>query len=608
MFKRTCCKILVIILLSLVGNRVGAQNPDSQDTFFLAKKKGLIGRFGKSISRSVPEIEPEQVANPFFRFKGKIIRSIEIIRLDFEYDIYDSTRKRTDFGTRMAKKFHRNSTEKMIRQNVFFKEGTRLYPLLLADNERYLRELVFIKDARILVDYAENSEDSVDVVVMTKDIFSIGARINISSTDRGRIELRDENLYGSGSKLAISGYYDKERRSNKDFGAEFVKRNIRGSFIDWTVGYQGYRLAFNSSRNEESSFYTRIEKPLVTPYIPTTGAFEASLSSTRNNYVSDSLYNSDVRYQYYIVDGWFGYSLDNRRAMYNSREIKVHRFMAIRGFMQHFTDKPQIAKNSFDYRFSNIAGGLVSINFFRQVFYKTNFIYGFGRSEDVPEGFSIALTSGFVNKQGRNRPYGGFDVQVTNIRDKGFYSSYTFRAGGYYYKKRFEDVDMLFNADYFTRLGKISKTWFHRGFISAGITAQANPVLNAPLLVTSQYGLPYYNDYMINADIRATIKGECVMYNTKKILGFRFAPFAFADASALKPTKEHISKTELYGALGGGVRTRNENLVFGTVELKGYYFPRTTGDMRNWRVEINTNIRFRYRSNFIARPDFVVAN
>lgn len=599
---------MAVALLFFAVNDACAQNPDAQDTFFLAKKKGLLGRFGKSISRGVPAIEPEQVANPFFRFKGKIIRSIEVYRLDFEYDIYDTTRKKTDFGTRLAKKFHRNSTEKLIRNNIFFKEGTRLYPLLLADNERYLRELVYIKDARILVDYSENSTDSVDVVVMTKDIFSIGARINISSVERGRVEVRDENMYGSGSKLAVSGYYDKVRNPPNDYGVEFVKRNIKGSFIDWTIGYQGYRLAFNSSRNEEATLYTRVEKPLVTPYIPTTGALEAAVYTTRNNYVSDSLYNSDVRYQYYTIDGWFGYSLDNRRAMYNSREIKVHRFMAIRGFMQHFTEKPQIAKTSFDYRFSNFAGGLVSINFFRQVFYKTNFIYGFGRSEDVPEGFNISLNSGFVNKQGRNRPYGGFDVQVTNIRDKGFYSSYTFRAGGYFYKKRFEDVDMLANADYFTRLGKISNTWFHRGFISVGITAQANPVLNTPLFLSSEYGLPYFSNYMINADLRATVKGEGVFYNTKKVLGFRFAPFVFADASALKPSKENLGKTELYGAVGGGVRTRNENLVFGTVELRGYYFPRTNGDMRNWKVEINTNIRFRYRSNFISRPDFVIAN
>ena len=112
----------------------------------------------------------------------------------------------------------------------------------------------------------------------------------------------------------------------------------------------------------------------------------------------------------------------------------------------------------------------------------------------------------------------------------------------------------------------------------------------------------------INADFRSTIKLESVFYNLKKILGFRFAPFIFSDVSLLKPVKENFNKSDLFTGIGGGVRTRNENLVFGTIELKGYYFPRTNGDMRGWKVEINTNIRFKYNSTFIKRPDFVVAN
>jgi len=69
-----------------------------------------------------------------------------------------------------------------------------------------------------------------------------------------------------------------------------------------------------------------------------------------------------------------------------------------------------------------------------------------------------------------------------------------------------------------------------------------------------------------------------------------------------------LRKSDLYSALGGGIRTRNENLVFGTIELKGYYFPRTNGDMKGWKVEVSSNIRFKYISTFIRRPDFVKAN
>ncbi|HMK03134.1 MAG TPA: hypothetical protein VK489_03045, partial [Ferruginibacter sp.] len=107
---------------------------------------------------------------------------------------------------------------------------------------------------------------------------------------------------------------------------------------------------------------------------------------------------------------------------------------------------------------------------------------------------------------------------------------------------------------------------------------------------------------------RATVKAESVFYNTKKILGFRFAPFVFGDMSLLKPVKMGLGQSDLYSAVGGGVRTRNENLVFGTIELRGYYFPRTNADMKEWKVEVKSSIRFRYRSSFIKRPDFIANN
>lgn len=607
MSERIPSGLVIIVLLLLCYPAAAQHNNDKTDTFFLAKKKGLLGKLGKSISRSVDDA-PQRVENPFLKYKGKTIHNIAVITLGFECDINDSCNIKNNFGTRVAKKFHRNSTEKVIRKNLFFKENDPVFPFLLADNERYLRELVYLQDARILMEQAAGDSNSVDVIVLTKDIFSIGGSLSISSQTRGRMELKDENINGSGSKLSATYFYDKARSPSNGFGAEWVKRNIRGSFIDWTVGFHNFRPAFSSFRDEEAGYYTRVEKPLVTPYIPTTGAFEAGYYKTSNAYNSDSVYNNDYRYEYYNIDGWFGYSLDNQRSLYEAKEIRVHKFVAVRGFYQHFLKVPVKYKTQYDYRFADMNGGLASLNIFRQVFYKTNFIYGFGRNEDVPEGFSASLTAGWINKQNARRPYTSFEGQLNNFIRNGYYTSYTFRAGAFYYRHRFEDVDLLFNIDHFTRLKKMNENWFFRCFLSTGVTAQVNPVLNTPLFLNSIYGLSYFNNGSINADLRTTVKAETVFYNTKKLLGFRFAPFAFGDISLMKPTKAELNKTDMYSAVGGGIRTRNENLVFGTIELKGYYFPRTNAGMNTWKVELNTNIRFKYNSTFIKRPDIVLAN
>ena len=595
-----------------------AQEPGSsrQDTFFLAKKKGLLGRLGKSISTFTPDEAPQKIENQFLQYKGKVIRSIQLIRIGFECSIYDTCDSKNNFGIRMANTFHRRSREKVISHDLFFKEGSVFYPYLVADNERYLRDLPYIQDARIVVAFAEGSTDSVDVAVLTKDIFSLGAKVKIATRTRGRLELQDENLGGSATRIFLSGLYEEGRSPDKGFNAELTKRNIGGSFIDWTTGFTSFAPSFSSGRREETNFFTRLEKPLVTPYIPSTGSIEGGYYSTRNAYVSDSLYKSDFRYYYSNIDGWLGYSLDSKRSLYANREVRVHKFIEVRGFNQHFFEMPNKFKDSFDYRFTSTTGALVSINIFKQSFYKTNFIYGFGRNEDVPEGFSAVLTTGYAIKENSGyflkgnikRPYSGLDFNLTNFKHEGFYSNYTFKIGGFFYRHRFEDMDLLFNVEHFTRLKKLGSTWYQRTFITTGISAQVNPVFNTPLFINSNYGLPYFVPDNINSDLRTTMKLESVFYNTAKVLGFRLAPFIFSDLSLLKPSKANLNKTDLYTAVGGGIRTRNENLVFGTIELKGYYFPRTNADMKGWKVEVSSNIRFKYISSFIRRPDFVNAN
>ena len=581
---------------------------ETADTFFLSKKKGWLGRFGRSISTTPPDEAPVKLVNPYLKYKGKIIRSIETIRLGFEYNLDDTTEVKNNFGVKIGKALHKNTADKVIKRNLFFKEGDPLFPYLLADNERYLRDLVYLRDARILVDYAEGSMDSVDVVILTKDVFSIGGNFSSSGTKKGRLELREENFIGSGTRLLVSGYYEKDRFPQKAIGAELVRRNIGGSFINWVSGYSDYKYAFTSGRNQETTVYTRIEKPLVTPYIPNTGALEWSYQRTRNVHDSDSRYRDSIKYAFYNVDAWYGYSLDSRRSIYTNKEIKVHRFIAIRVFKQHFLTVPLKFNTGLDYRFTDVTGTLASLNVFKQSFYKSSFIYGFGRSEDIPEGFSIAFTAGYVKTQNFRRPYSGLDISLANLKQRGKYFNYTLRIGGYYFRKRFEDVNLLFNLEHFSRLKKMSKTWYQRTFINTGVTTQVNPFLNEPLFLNSDYGFRYFNNGTTNADLRGTLKTESVFYNTRKLLGFRFAPFIFGDIILLKPTKLGINKIDVYSAIGGGVRTRNENLVFGTIELKGYYFPRVNGDMKGWKVELKSEIRFKYISSFISRPNFIIAN
>jgi hypothetical protein len=584
--------------------------PDAKtDTFFLNKKKGLLGRLGRSITyNETPIAATIKIDEPFAQYRYKIIRNIYVTRLGFERNFHDTNRVKYNLGVRLANMLHRNTHLSIIAKNLFFKEGDPVVPYLLADNERYLRELPFIQDARLQVIPADHSTDSVDVVLVTKDVFSLGANVSVSNTNSGRVRLYDENIFGTGNEFSVAGLYDKERRPTAGYGAEYIQRNIGGSFINWTTGFLTYSPAFNSGRREELAIYSRFEKPLVSPYFGWTGSLELAYRRTQNNYIKDSLYKQDFRYEYYNSDAWMGYNLGAKRLLLKNTASRVRKFMALRVFHNEFLELPNRFLNVNDYQYADITGVLGAFTIFKQVFYKTRFVYGFGRSEDVPEGYTGSLIGGWTDKQGRGRPYIGLDLQRNYFNKAGFYSSFTLRAGGYFYQKRAEDIDLLFNVDHFTRLKHLGGKWYHRWFLSGSLSKQIRPILNTPLFLNSTFGLPVFNNGTIAADFRSVLRCESSFYNMWKLLGFRFAPFVFGDGAFLVPTNQSIGKGDFFSSLGAGVRTRNESLIFETVELRAYAFPRVNGDMRGFRIEFNTNIRFKYNSNFIKRPDFVNIN
>ena len=609
MFKWISPVVLWLLVLSFLSIVAMAQPvKPSQDTFFLAKKKGLLGQLGKSISTDAPLLTAVKVANPFLKFNGKIIRHIELLRLGFERNINDTTIIKNNFGAIVASGLHKNSTTKTISNNLFFKPGDPVNPYLVADNERHLRELVFIQDARILMDSIAGTTDSVDLIVITKDIFSLGGSLDLQTATKVTVQVDNENLWGSGSRLSFGTLFDKKRQPNWGYDFSFLKRNILGSFIDWSIGVQNYKAAFNSGRSEETFIYTHFERPLVTPYIPWVGGGDLSIHATTNNYLVDSLYKSNFKYHYRNVDLWYGYNFGSKRLLYKNAQSRTRKFIALRSFSQQFTDKPAINYLQYDYRYANSMGLLGAINVFRQEAYRTNFIYGFGRNEDVPEGFSASFIAGWSRMQERTRPYYGVEALRSHFNKRGFYTMYTVKLGGFVYQKQWEDIDLLFNIDHFTRLNRLGSYWRNRNFYSANYTRQIRPALNQPIFINSIFGLPYFGSTALQGERRITVKGESVFFNMHKYWGFRMAPFVFGDVAVLTPLGLPLSKSDVYSSVGAGLRTRNENLTFGTIELKGFYFPKTIPGMKHYRIEIGTNIRFKYNSTFLRKPDFISPN
>lgn len=603
-------KFYFLFITSLLATNFSfAQNdstkPQKKKSLFYRATQGI--RVEENLDDTTIRMEKNEV--PYLKFKNYAINSITIFRLDFNQDINDTLQRKKNFLTRVGNALHKNTKEQIIRSNLFFSEKDKINPYLIADNARYLRTLVFLQDAKIEMVENKKIANSVDVYVYTKDVFSIGISGGYGDAQNFNIELKEENVVGTAARLKFNNLYDGKRNPNAAYAAEFIKRNIAKSFADLTLGFRNYNTSFSTGKPEETHIFTKIEKQLISPYMPFTGSLEASYHKANNLYgLTDSAFNYDVRYKYLDIDGFAGFNLGTHKFIRTNRPIRLHKFIAVRAFHHNFKYIPINATKIYSYAYANISGVLASLNLLKQEFYKTKYIYGFGRQEDLPEGFNASLIAGWTNKENVQRPYYGLDFGRNYLSSKLNYYNFSFKLGGFINNTNFEDVDVLFHAENFTKLKPLSKKWSIRGHTIFGITQQINPRLNAPLFLTSTFGLEEFLNGTIAAKTRITLKKEMVFYNTWKWIGFKFAPFIFGSGSYLVQRNTSFNKGDLFSSLGLGIRSRNEGLIFGTMELRGYYFPRTMGDMQQFKIEFKQNLQYTYNSQYIKRPDFVSAN
>ena len=159
-------------------------------------------------------------------YSGKKIRKIDIQRLNvFGANISDPVYKNPKEIGNLLNKTHINTNENIIRKNLLFSEGDTISPLILSDNERILRQLSFIEDARIIV--SPISDNEVDIIVITKDVYSLGADYRYRGLKKGTASLFEKNIFGSGQEVGFEIPYDVRAKDSPGFGVHYTMNNIQ---------------------------------------------------------------------------------------------------------------------------------------------------------------------------------------------------------------------------------------------------------------------------------------------------------------------------------------------------------------------------------------------
>jgi hypothetical protein len=555
------------------------------------------------VSQTPPKDEAtinEKSETPYLKYDGKIIRRIIVRHIGFEKSVIDTTRNLVNYVTKTANRLHYNTKEFVIRNNLFIREGKPLNPYRVADNERSLRNLNFIKDARIYVNPIAHRPDSVDLLVVTRDVFSLGGSFSPTFPTKVDASIQDINVGGRGQTLQYGQLFDTNRKPKTGYRFFYQFSNIKGSFIDAAAGYTNVNDGVSVGNENESSLYLRLNRTLYQPFARFAGGLEVSLNSSHNVYKKpDSIF---AQYKYVIQDYWLGYSFGHNKLRNDLRENRNRTFVAVRGFDQYFLDRKNTTLTEPDrFVYRNKEALLAQLTFFRQDFYKTQYVVGFGRTEDIPYGYRLSFTSGWERELELKRPYLGTELYYNVILPSGSIYTYALKLATYVNNKKAQDE--FFSLD-FSRYSKIYKTGklIIRHQMAMGYAVLFNPAIKRGIDIRDVNGLLGFLPDSLVGYHRLTMSHEATVFTPFKALGFRFAPVARMDLAFIDRYRGLIQARNFYSGFSAGLRARNENLVFNTIEARLFYYPTVVEKIEHFRFTVTVNYRIKYPTNLVNKP------
>lgn len=536
---------------------------------------------------------------PFLPYEGKIIRHIVINHIGFERTMYDSTRRFRNQITKIADALHYTTRESVIRDNLFIRENRPLNPYRVADNERYLRDLDFILDSKIIVHRIKGSPDSVDVEIVTRDVFSLGARVSAGGLTDYRVGLYDANLFGMGQRVQTDLGFESGRAPSVGFDIFYRKSSLGGTLINASGGYTQLDNARSLGEENEYAYFIRLERPLVSPYSRLAGGLEVSRNWSRNVFQAvDSIFR---KYRYNIQDVWAGYNF----SIGNLARNRDRHFAAIRYYRQHYSQRPVQPGEALNPLYNDEKFVLGEMTFYNQNFYKTRYIYGFGRTEDVPYGKTVTFTTGWSKAMGQKRMYAGTSVLKGFVNKNGSFSSIEAGIGTFFTRSRTSDTFYYIRGTHYSKLYEYKRVKL-RHLVQGGY-AQAHRVVARELLTLNDELTGFSPDSLYGTK-RLYLRFESTLFTNLKFAGFRFAPFMSLENAFLKNYKSEKILGDFYWGTTGGIRIRNENLIFGTIELRAFYFPTAVDGVDHFSFKVSTNVRLKYSGRFVNPPSYVRYN
>ena len=523
-------------------------------------------------------------AERYQEFIGRSIDQIIIKRLDvFGPNVTDTLRQAKNWAEKLGNKLHMHTRKHVLRNALLIQPGDKLDPYLLVDTERLLRQLPYVRDARIYVIPKPDNPQEVDILVLTKDVFAFSGSFQPNGLNSAEAGIDYINIFGLGHELDTRFFINPSVDIPLGYSLKYKINNFSNTYI------QGEAFIRNSYLTEQMGL--RVSRRFVTPQIKNAGGMEWSTAKQPFAYQNPEgeIYVQEAAFE--RKDIWLAHAIEfpfERKALRD----RARWVWAGRVSDNYFFQRPTVSIDS-NRQFQQSRQYLGSISLSIRDFYKDQFIYGFGRTEDVPTGYLFQFTTGLEQHDFGERWYiGGTFSKAMHHPQWGYF--YTSSAYGTFFNPSITEQGVFRQqVKYISPLSRGDRYHF-RHIFKANYTQGFQRFPYESLSIAGSEGIRGLSGLGMQGTQKLAFQAESFVITPCQYLDFQLIAFVFADLGFIGNNQQDLFTRTPYQGYGIGFRLRNDNLAFNIFQLRLAYYPKVPMGAQAYDIMVSgeTSTRF----------------
>ena len=534
-----------------------------------------------------------------FEKKRQYLLSFEDLKIDtiiikqfkvFGENIYDTSQKASGLEKFLSEKLHVTTSQKLIQNRfLFFKSGDYFSSYRALENARLIRNSNIFHDVRFVPILNQNG--NIDLYLYIQDVLPYDFEFGFNSFSNFNFGVSNFNIFGTGHQLRTK-FVINQNDTKQKFGSGYyytIPNIFKKSFIDLNAHYYNFR--------DDQSVQLSLSREFARPEFRWAGGvFSSFKNQDFYNFTLDSSFNiNKVKNEV-----WISHAIPFKTIKKFTQNALV---LGINFNQDIYTKRNQDVRNLPD--FWNQTGFLSSIGYARIKYVQDRLLNGFGRTEDVPTGFSTNLIYGLSNTEFGKTTYYGFQILGQFYNKNNNYLNLGAKLGINEFENQATrgvlDLNIQLTSSVI-RLGKLRIRNYLNSRYTLGINQDDYNFIN----FNEFDGIRGLSNGAIRGQDRFALSIQNNVYFPFSLIGFRSYFFSLFELARMRQNNKTIFESPLYSGASFGFAFRNENMVFDLIQIQYGFYPSTTGQFIQKGIVISSVIPFRFQGLDISRPQKVV--